>query len=422
MIGTAGRAPGHHPPRREDDLRRHRGDRAEDLGGRAQGLRRRPLRDGRARPSSPTPASRCRRASIAVMGPQAAINAVFYNQLQAIEDDDERAATTEELRASTPRTSTSCTWPPSWSSTRWSSPRTCATSWCGASRSRPARRGPGRQAQPGHAGLDLGGRGTEAPAGRVLVVSSLVLVVVGAPQRGGGSGADGSLGANGSTRGGSRPSGRDEANGSTRGAPGSSRGRRGLGLGLGGSGAGRRRLVGGRGGERVACAAGVGVLDRRLGVGHRGVRLGVRVGGQRVLVRGRRRVRRAAPGCTGRGGAPRARPWGSAGAGGSGRGGSGGAANGSSRAAGVRVLRERLRRRGAGVGAGGAGGAANGSSRGGANSVGGSATGCSSATGSGSGSGRRRAGEACSAGAGGGPVGPPIDGGGIERTRRPLAS
>jgi acetyl-CoA carboxylase carboxyltransferase component len=36
-------------------------------------------------------------ASIAVMGPQAAINAVYYNQLQAI-DDDERAARTEELR------------------------------------------------------------------------------------------------------------------------------------------------------------------------------------------------------------------------------------------------------------------------------------------------------------------------------------
>ena len=30
-------------------------------------------------------------AKIAVMGPQAAINAVFYNQLQAIEDEDERA-------------------------------------------------------------------------------------------------------------------------------------------------------------------------------------------------------------------------------------------------------------------------------------------------------------------------------------------
>jgi methylmalonyl-CoA decarboxylase subunit alpha len=38
-------------------------------------------------------------ASIAVMGPQAAINAVYYNQLQAIEDPDERAARTEELRS-----------------------------------------------------------------------------------------------------------------------------------------------------------------------------------------------------------------------------------------------------------------------------------------------------------------------------------
>jgi acetyl-CoA carboxylase carboxyltransferase component len=37
-------------------------------------------------------------AKIAVMGPQAAINAVFYNQLQAIEDEDERARRTEELR------------------------------------------------------------------------------------------------------------------------------------------------------------------------------------------------------------------------------------------------------------------------------------------------------------------------------------
>jgi methylmalonyl-CoA decarboxylase subunit alpha len=38
-------------------------------------------------------------ASIAVMGPQAAINAVYYNQLQAIEDDAERARRTEELRS-----------------------------------------------------------------------------------------------------------------------------------------------------------------------------------------------------------------------------------------------------------------------------------------------------------------------------------
>jgi acetyl-CoA carboxylase carboxyltransferase component len=38
-------------------------------------------------------------ASIAVMGPQAAINAVYYNQLQAIEDETARAAETERLRA-----------------------------------------------------------------------------------------------------------------------------------------------------------------------------------------------------------------------------------------------------------------------------------------------------------------------------------
>src|SRR5919109_770696 len=38
-------------------------------------------------------------AKIAVMGPQAAINAVFYNQLQAIGDPNERARRTEELRA-----------------------------------------------------------------------------------------------------------------------------------------------------------------------------------------------------------------------------------------------------------------------------------------------------------------------------------
>jgi acetyl-CoA carboxylase carboxyltransferase component len=38
-------------------------------------------------------------AKIAVMGPQAAINAVFYNQVQAIEDETERAAFVEKLRA-----------------------------------------------------------------------------------------------------------------------------------------------------------------------------------------------------------------------------------------------------------------------------------------------------------------------------------
>ncbi|HVR05673.1 MAG TPA: acyl-CoA carboxylase subunit beta [Solirubrobacteraceae bacterium] len=38
-------------------------------------------------------------ASIAVMGPQAAINAVYYNQLQAIVDEQQRDAETERLRA-----------------------------------------------------------------------------------------------------------------------------------------------------------------------------------------------------------------------------------------------------------------------------------------------------------------------------------
>jgi len=52
----------------------------------------------RGRPSIPTPAWRCP-ASIAVMGPQAAVNAVYLNQLQAIEDPQERAAATERLRA-----------------------------------------------------------------------------------------------------------------------------------------------------------------------------------------------------------------------------------------------------------------------------------------------------------------------------------
>jgi methylmalonyl-CoA decarboxylase subunit alpha len=37
-------------------------------------------------------------AKIAVMGPQAAINAVYYNQVQAIEEEEERAAFVEKLR------------------------------------------------------------------------------------------------------------------------------------------------------------------------------------------------------------------------------------------------------------------------------------------------------------------------------------
>jgi acetyl-CoA carboxylase carboxyltransferase component len=37
-------------------------------------------------------------ASIAVMGPEAAVNAVYYNQLQAVDDEQERAELTEKLR------------------------------------------------------------------------------------------------------------------------------------------------------------------------------------------------------------------------------------------------------------------------------------------------------------------------------------
>ena len=75
-------------------------------------------------------------ASIAVMGPQAAINAVFYNQLQAIEDPDERAASTEELRREYAEDIDILHLATSSSSTRSWSPRSCAARSCGASRTR----------------------------------------------------------------------------------------------------------------------------------------------------------------------------------------------------------------------------------------------------------------------------------------------
>jgi acetyl-CoA carboxylase carboxyltransferase component len=59
-------------------------------------------------------------AKIAVMGPEAAVNAVFANKIQAIEDPGERAATRP--------TSTSTAWPANWSSTRWCRSRRCAPS------------------------------------------------------------------------------------------------------------------------------------------------------------------------------------------------------------------------------------------------------------------------------------------------------
>ena len=72
-------------------------------------------------------------AKIAVMGPEAAVNAVFANKIAAIEDPAEREAfVAEQRRARTRPTSTCRGWPRSWWSTRWWSSTTCATSWSAA--------------------------------------------------------------------------------------------------------------------------------------------------------------------------------------------------------------------------------------------------------------------------------------------------
>ena len=54
-------------------------------------------------------------AKIAVMGPEAAINAVYANKIAEISDEAERAAyVAAAARRSTSWTSTSCGWPASW--------------------------------------------------------------------------------------------------------------------------------------------------------------------------------------------------------------------------------------------------------------------------------------------------------------------
>ena len=69
-------------------------------------------------------------AKIAVMGAEAAVNAVYANKIAAIDDDDERAAFVAAKRGRVRRaTSTSCGWPASWWSTPSSSRTTCAASW-----------------------------------------------------------------------------------------------------------------------------------------------------------------------------------------------------------------------------------------------------------------------------------------------------
>ena len=79
-----GRAAGDHPRRREDDRGGQRGDRAEALASSCARPTARGSTRCAARRSSPTRASRCRTASIAVMGPQAAVNAVYYNKIQEV--------------------------------------------------------------------------------------------------------------------------------------------------------------------------------------------------------------------------------------------------------------------------------------------------------------------------------------------------
>ena len=121
-----GRAPGHHPGGGQDDLRGVRGDRAEAVGDRAQGLRRRPLRDGRAR-------LRPRRLHRAARRQDRRDGAAGRHQrglLQPAPGDRgprrSASAAPRSCAPSTRRRSTSCTWPPSSSSTRWCSRPTCA--------------------------------------------------------------------------------------------------------------------------------------------------------------------------------------------------------------------------------------------------------------------------------------------------------
>ena len=108
-----GRARRHHPARREDDQRSQRGDRSEDLGRRAQGLWRGAVRDGRPCVRArllPGAAERVDRGDGPAGGDQRRL-------LQPAAGDRRRARSARGERRScarsTPRTSTSCTSPPS---------------------------------------------------------------------------------------------------------------------------------------------------------------------------------------------------------------------------------------------------------------------------------------------------------------------
>ena len=98
----AGDRPGvgrHHPARREAALRLLRGDRPEARRDHAQGVRRRLRRHELEARRAPTSTSRGRRAEVAVMGPDGAVNIVFRKELESADDPDaRRAELVEEYR------------------------------------------------------------------------------------------------------------------------------------------------------------------------------------------------------------------------------------------------------------------------------------------------------------------------------------
>ena len=129
-----GRARGHHPPRSEDDHRRVRGDRAEDLGGRAQGVRRRAVRDERA-------GLRTRGDPGAADGEDRGDGPRGRRERRVRQQDRRdrgrgraRWPSSRSSAGSTRRTSICCAWRPSSSSTRSSTGRRCGPrstgAWC----------------------------------------------------------------------------------------------------------------------------------------------------------------------------------------------------------------------------------------------------------------------------------------------------
>ena len=80
-------------------------------------------------------------AKIAVMGAEAAVNAVYANKLDQIPDEPNGWPKPTGCAANTSRTSTSCGWPRNWSWTTSSSRKTCGTNWSAGSPPRAARTG-----------------------------------------------------------------------------------------------------------------------------------------------------------------------------------------------------------------------------------------------------------------------------------------